>query len=113
RLHQLVAVGLLFRNRTEIALVEPSFRLLGKDAGNALPMQVGPTVAAAIETDRKILDALGTDFLHFVPHDRLGVLEFDRRQTALVVAAGASAVAGLSDRAQEGIDGVADVGGIQ
>ena len=75
-------------------------------------MQVGPAVGAAVQADGQVLEALRIHLLHRVLHDGLGVFELDGRQAALVVAAVVAAIAGLGDRAQEGVDGVADVGGI-
>jgi hypothetical protein len=52
------AIRLLFRDRAEVALVEPSAGLLGEDARNALAVQVGPSVGAVIEADGQVVEAL-------------------------------------------------------
>ena len=93
----------------EVALVEPGARLLGEDAGDALAVQVGPLVGRAVQADGQVLQACRIDLFHRVLDDGLGVLELDRRQAALQVAAAFALVAGLGDGAQEGVDGVAGV----
>ncbi len=98
--------------RAEVALVEPGAGLLGEDAGDAFAVQIGPLVGRAVHADGQVLQALGVHLLHRVLHDGLGVFELDRRQAALQIAAVVPLVAGLGDGAQEGVDGVAGVGGV-
>ena len=43
----------------EVALVEPAAGLLGEDAGEPFAVQIDPLVAAAVETDGQILQAVG------------------------------------------------------
>ena len=74
-------------DRAEVALVEPGAGLLGEDAGDAFAVQIGPLVGRAVQPDGQVLQALGVDLLHRVLHDGLGVLELDRRQAALQIAA--------------------------
>ena len=72
-------------------------------------MQVGPLVGRAVQPDGQVLQALGSFYLlHRVLHDRLGVLELDGRHEFLQIAGRSiPLVAGLGDRQQKRIDGIA------
>src|SRR5690348_9543275 len=106
------AVRNLVRDGADVALVEPGARLLGEDAGNAFAVQVGPAVGVSVQSDGEVVQARRIDLLDRVLHDGLGVLELDGREAARVVTPIGAAVAGLCDRAEKGVNRVANVGGV-
>ncbi len=96
----------------EVALIEPRSALFGQDTGHALAVQVGPLIPT-VQPGGQVRQAGRVHLLDDALHHRPGVVEGNRRQTALPVAGPVAAVAGLGDGQQAGVDRVAGgVGGL-
>jgi hypothetical protein len=78
-----VVIGL--RDRAEVALVEPSTRLLGENARETLAVQIDPLISRGIDTGGQILAADGLQFENLILDDCLAVLELEGRQRLLEV----------------------------
>src|SRR5262249_44859772 len=89
-------------DRAEVTLVEPCPTLLGEDARDTFAVQVGPLVAST-QAHGQVLQAGRVHFFHRRLHDRPGVLELARGQTALQVRVALPHVAGLGHRRQAGV----------
>src|SRR5262249_28659918 len=82
---------------TSIALVVPTVRLLGKDAGSADAVQIHPLIVAAIQADWEIFQTLLIDVPNqllskFVRIRHLAVFKLQRWQRFLEVPVGVGLV---------------------
>ena len=77
--------------------------MFGQHAGETVPIQVDPLVAAAVEPGRQVLQALGSDVVdgELRGERNFGVLEFERRQRPLEVAIPLADVTVLRGRCHE------------
>ena len=67
-------------HRAEVALVEPSPRVLRQDPRRSLTMQIHPAVVGAIEADRQVFEAGGIHEFHCLAHGGLAIAELQRWQ---------------------------------
>src|SRR5215217_7150898 len=74
-------------NRADVALVEPHAGLLGQNARHPLAVQVEPLIARAVQPVRQVFEAFRIDSPDLFLDGCLAVLEFQRRQRFLQIAA--------------------------
>jgi hypothetical protein len=78
-----------------VPLVEPLPTLLGKQTGQAFPVDIDPAMDAAVGAARQVLDTVGIDRADLAADDRFAVVEFQLGQGACEITTAGLAFVGI------------------